>query len=602
MDKIVVLDQNMINLIAAGEVIERPASVVKELMENSIDAGACRIIVKVEDGGRKLISVTDDGAGMSSADMERAFQPHATSKLATPEDLQKIGTLGFRGEALASISSIAKVDAVTRMKDSEAGHSVEIDYGKMGEVAPANCDYGTTIEIRNLFYKTPARRKFLRSPNTELNHIKKCFTRIALANCQLELILMSNGREVYRLDRNQPLRMRIRDLFSERISENLLETESREKDTRIRAFLGLPDIAAGNSKYQYIFLNGRFIRDKSLSHAVREAYRGSIEPGRYPVVFIFMEMPSDKFDVNVHPTKIEVRFYNPNLIYSQVLGTLREKILSSDMDVKGRFIETEDTVKKKEFDNEIKNAIDGFLKKQRASTSQPRFEFKNEVKGTGKRQIGKQRRSSQINRRTSSDITEGKEAHEQGKNFLQVHDSFIIVESDEGFSIVDQHALHERVIYQKLKDNVHEGRLESQKLLIPESFNVSDFEEELIEENREIFEKLGIELDSFGPGSLAVQSFPVLLSKASPAEVVKELLEMLEDSDRNYDHEKLLDEVLHMAACKAAIKAGQHLSRSEVEELLEMKMSTDFSSRCPHGRPTVLNFSLDDLRKQFKRT
>ncbi|MHC4387803.1 MAG: DNA mismatch repair endonuclease MutL, partial [Planctomycetota bacterium] len=333
MGQIVVLDQNMVNMIAAGEVIERPASVVKELMENSIDAGATKITVSVEDGGRKLIAVADDGCGMDAEDLAAALEPHATSKIKTTADLKGISTLGFRGEALASIASVAQVRAASRKADSASGNCIEIDCGSKGSVSPCSADVGTTIQVRDLFYKLPARRKFLKTANTEMGHIAEQFTRIALANCKLDMTLTSNGREIHRLVGGQSLRQRIAELFSSEISENLLDVESREKGLDIHALLGKPAISRTTNKFQYIFLNGRFIRDKFISHAVKEAYRGILEPDRFGVVFLFIQMPYEDYDVNVHPTKIEVRFYNANLVHSQILGCLREKLLGTNLDV-----------------------------------------------------------------------------------------------------------------------------------------------------------------------------------------------------------------------------------------------------------------------------
>jgi len=315
MARIRILEENLINMIAAGEVIERPASVVKELLENSIDAGASKITVAVEDGGRKLIVVTDDGCGMDAADLAVAFKPHATSKIRTSRDLAGIATMGFRGEALASIASVSRLRVVSRRRNAIQANALEIDCGVEQDVKPCAGDYGTTIEIRNLFYKLPARKKFLRTANTEMTHIIEHFTRIALAHRAIDMTLIHNGRQIHRLPGNESLRDRIGQLLSGNIAEELLEIDSREKGIGIFALAGTPAIARGSAKFQYVFLNRRFIRDRFISHAIREAYRGLIEQNKYPVVFIFLELPPDAYDVNVHPTKIEVRFQNANLVH-----------------------------------------------------------------------------------------------------------------------------------------------------------------------------------------------------------------------------------------------------------------------------------------------
>jgi DNA mismatch repair protein MutL len=602
MGQIVVLDQNMINMIAAGEVIERPASVVKELMENSIDAGATKITVSIEDGGRKLISVADNGCGMDADDLANAFESHTTSKIKTSKDLQTISTLGFRGEALASIASVAQVRAVSRpvlersegMKDSAAANCIEIDCGDKVNLGPCSANYGTTVQVRDLFYKLPARRKFLKTANTEMTHIIEHFTRIALANGDLDMTLTHNGRELYRLLSKQGLRQRIAELFSPEISENLIETESKERGLHIFALLGRPNTARTNNKFQYVFLNGRFIRDKFVSHAIKEAYRGSLEPDRFPVTFVFIQMPYEEYDVNVHPTKIEVRFYNANLIHSQILASLREKLLGINLDVNaklpattGAFKQQEDTPAAHLRSQKITDAMAEFFKKHGPIQTQQQFE--REVPGA--------------RRKARYQIPDMRyEKPQPQRKFLQIHDSFIAAETDEGFVIIDQHALHERIVYEDLCRRIRKGKLESQKLLIPESFQLTDAQADVLKTNVEMIDKLGIELAPFGPKTMAIQAFPTLLSKAAPLDFVRDLLDLLIDKGTGLDAEKLLDEVLNMAACKAAIKAGQKLSDSEIEQLLADRERVQRASRCPHGRPTTIKFSTGELEKQFKRT
>ncbi|MHC4573821.1 MAG: DNA mismatch repair endonuclease MutL [Planctomycetota bacterium] len=594
MGQIVLLDQNMVNMIAAGEVIERPASVVKELMENSIDAGARRVTVSVEDGGRKLISVSDGGWGMDADDLGRAFEPHATSKIRASSDLRGISTLGFRGEALASIASVAQVRAVSRTKDSPGGHSVEIDCGNKGGVGPCSADYGTTIQVRDLFYKLPARRKFLKTANTEMTHIVEHFTRIALANSDLDMTLRHNGRELYRLVRGQGLRRRIAQLFSTQVSEGLIETESEEKGLRVVALMGRPEIARTSKNFQYVFLNGRFIRDKFISHAIKEAYRGTLEPDRFPVIFLFIQVAYEDVDVNVHPTKIEVRFYNANLIHSQILGCLREKLLATNLETPGELPCSASVAKGREAhlttgyrSQRVADAMAEFFKKHRPVQMNPQFD-----RGA---------RSEVLRVRQDARAVGGEKTYPQ-REFLQIHDSFIVAETDDGFVIVDQHALHERILYEDLCRRVSAGKLESQKLLIPESFELTQAQADALETNTDLIMKLGIELAPFGPRSMAIQAFPTLLSKAPMLDFVRDLLDLLTDKGSSLDAEKLLDEILNMAACKAAIKAGQKLSNAEMRQLLADREKVEWASRCPHGRPTTIKFSINDLEKQFKRT
>jgi DNA mismatch repair protein MutL len=631
MGQIVVLDQNMVNMIAAGEVIERPASVVKELMENSIDAGATKITVSIEDGGRKLISVADNGCGMDGEDLARAFEPHTTSKIKTSKDLHGISTLGFRGEALASIASVAQVRATSRAKGQDGANCIEIDCGNKGDISPASADYGTTIQVRDIFYKLPARRKFLRTANTEMGHIAEQFTRIALANAPasnkqgLDLTLLHNGRELYQLSDKDNLHRRIAELSpipSSGISENLIEAESNEKGLHILALMGKPSISRTNKKFQYVFLNGRFIRDKFISHAIKEAYRGLLEPNRFPVVFLFIRMPYEDYDVNVHPTKSEVRFYNANLVHSQILGCLREKLLGTDLQTPAQLPSpanlpgSQGSPPTGHRSQAIADAMAEFFKKHRPVQTQEQFSYKSKQhlialhpptgkipeSHTGPATASALRASADSAPVSAETSQPAPEIRSEQRKFLQIHESFIVVQTDDGFDIIDQHALHERIIYEVLCRRIRKSKLESQKLLIPESFEVTPSGADALKTNAELLEKLGIELVPFGPKTMAIQAFPTLLSKADPLDFVQDLTDLLDRKDVNLDSERLLDEVLNMAACKAAIKAGQRLTMSEIEQLLTDKVNAESASRCPHGRPTTIKFSISDLEKQFKKT
>ncbi len=600
MGRIVRLDQNMINMIAAGEVIERPASVVKELMENGIDAGATEITVVVEDGGRRLISITDNGSGMEADDLDAAFESHATSKIKNTDDLHAIATLGFRGEALASIASIAQVRAVSRTRQSDQAHCLEIDCGSKKPLSPCSGDVGTTIQIRDIFYKTPARRKFLRTANTEMGHISEQFMRIALAAGPLGLTLIHKGKELYRLAKNQGVRERIAQLFPMLPADDLIEAETDEKNIRIRALLGRPSGSRTNNRFQYAFLNGRFVRDKFISHAIKEAYRGLLEPNRFGVVFLFIEMPHTDYDVNVHPTKIEVRFFNANLVHSQVLGTMREKLLGTDLHVSAKL----PTGPGDSIDDasghpharrqEIADAMAEFFQKHRPAHQQQQFDL------TGHRP---HRPATVGHPEPSTPFPEPRPSAElEGPKFIQIHDSYVVEQTAEGFVIIDQHALHERMLYEVLRQRVGSGNLESQRLLLPENFDVTEAQAGAIESNAELIAKLGIELTPFGPRTYAVQSFPTLLGKASPAAFVQDLIDLLAAKSGDLDAENLLDEVLNMTACKAAIKAGQKLTDEEIQQLLADRRRFESTNRCPHGRPTTIKFSMSELEKQFKRT
>jgi len=619
MGRITRLDRNMVNMIAAGEVIERPASVVKELMENSIDSGATRICVHVEDGGRKLISVQDNGSGMDAEDLEKAFETHATSKIQHSDDLQHIATLGFRGEALASIASVAQVRAVTRARESDEAYCLEIDCGESKPVAPCSGDYGTGIQIRDLFYKLPARRKFLRTAPTELGHITEQFTRIALAHCDLHMELHHNKRELHRLDSQESLPTRLAKLFpalADSIETGLIEADANEKGLTVHALLGPPGLSRSNNKLQYAFLNGRFIRDKLITHAIKEAYRGLLDPNRHPVAFVFIDMPYEAYDVNVHPTKVEVRFFQSSLVHSQIQATLRETLLAQDLNVHAKLPEGTDAPvydipggAHGGFDRreQVAEAMSTFFKTHRPSADVPRGPSFSPGSGARASQslqpydVPMMADSQEDLARMETVVDRFSQAPVRSHPFLQVHDSYLLVQTDEGFVVIDQHALHEKILYERLVTRTGQAPLESQRLLIPEPMELTESQSAVLEQHAEIFEKLGIEVVPFGPRTFAVQSFPTLLGKTSVGEFVTDLIDTLTES-QDSEPKQLLDTVLSMAACKAAIKAGNRLSDSEILKLLADGDKAESSFRCPHGRPTTIRFTLAELEKQFHRT
>ncbi len=637
MAKIAFLEKHLINKIAAGEVVERPASVVKELLENCLDAGADRIAVEIEDGGKKLIRITDNGGGMEAEDLKLAFAPHATSKIATDEDLFAIHTMGFRGEALASIASISQVEAVSRCRGAIEGSRLVIAGGQAEEVTPCAAAEGTAIAIRNLFYNTPARRKFLRTTSTEMGHITEQFTRIALAHPAVQMSLSHNGRLLYDLSAEQGLQERIAVLFSRELADGLLSIRRNDRGMGVVGLVARPSHARAGAQWQYVFLNRRYIRDRFISHAIREAYRGMMEINRYPVVFLFLQVDPQSVDVNVHPTKIEVRFADSNMVHSQVLAAIRDKLLSSDLSVamqgnpftKGApasFGEPQpnqpdqppkDQETHEQHQQRVRQAMADFFKSAPpanpvtpaapanytvnrsfepnvtpekpayafAPQPQPRFDVSDSVR---------------INR--SEMQTDSAGSQRQAPRFLQVHNSYLVTENEDGIVIVDQHALHERVIYEKLYKQLQEGKLLSQRSLIPEIIDVTVEQMAIIEHSRDLLEELGILLEPFGPASVAVQGFPVLLERVSPVSFIADLLDSLAAQSGKMSREEIYHDILDMMACKAAVKAGHSLDDAEIEALLSKLDTVDRSGNCPHGRPTTIRLSLAQLEKQFKRT
>ncbi len=685
------LDPALINKIAAGEVIERPASVVKELVENALDAGATRIDVALEEGGSTLIRVTDNGGGIPPDELPLAVASHATSKIATADDLFRVTTLGFRGEALASIASVSHFRIVSRTPDRLEAYELRLT-DESTNATPQLCSAptGTTVEIRNLFYNVPARRKFLRHASTELANVTEQVARVALSHPDVAFTLSHNGRQLRNLPTTTDRRTRIADFYGPELAACLLPIHRDERGLRIEALIAPPAQSRPSSKWQYVFLNGRFISDRRIAYAVREAFRGLVEHDRYPVVFLFLTAPADSFDVNVHPTKIEVRWRDAGLVQSQVLAVLRETLLSHDLTPRlgfnpRSFTGAPATGERASDDRsfETRQALADYLKsvdptQSRLNFAPPRFPseslrpsirsvYRDEKTETPKHSTLPQRLSdsagephAEIGAETPVnrfDVVESEVSSleplasnlpPQVSSLIQIHNTYIVAETGDGIMIIDQHALHERILYERFRDRILAGPLESQRMLVPATIEVSPTQAIAATEHADLLARLGIEVSAFGPTTLAVQSFPTLLPNLDVAAFVSDLLETMgeegtkaprhegteeitdaessslksqvedptrrnsglktqnsglktQDSSLPLPDETLLHKCLDMMACKAAVKAGDPLTTDEMQALLSQRHVTARSSNCPHGRPTTLELSTRDLEKQFKR-
>ena len=615
------LPQSLINKIAAGEVIERPASVVKELMENAVDASASRIDVAVAGGGAEMVRVVDDGCGIPAGQLPLAVASHATNKLAESDDLFRVATLGFRGEALASIAEISRLTVRSRSAEDQSGAELEVVGGKASEAVPAGCPVGTALEVRNLFFNTPVRRKFLRTTGTEFGHVSEAFTRIALAAPQVHFTLRHNDREVFELPVSDGWLERIARFFGRELAGDLIWVESAEGPVRISGYVARPSHSRSNNRMQYFFLNGRHIRDRALQHALGEAYRGLLMTGRYPIAFMMLDMPPETVDVNVHPTKLEVRFQDSGRLYSQLLSTLRGKFLTTDLtahvkptgedDPSGGHDEARTT--------QLRQELVDWAKGEVASWDGPRHAG-SEPADRGAFGSGESRRPLELTRLDRSWTRPEDAAEEQPGNSpggavealsqrsaarpapaMQVHNRYLVVETERGVTIIDQHALHERILYEQLRARVMSGAIETQNLLAPEPVDLSAAEAAAALQQRELLAQLGMKIEPFGGDTVLVSGYPAMLANISPAELLRELLDRLLQGGRAPDRGDLLDELLHTIACKAAIKAGDRLAPEEIAALLEQRHLVDDPHHCPHGRPAALVFTREELDKQFKR-
>ncbi|MDY7011287.1 MAG: DNA mismatch repair endonuclease MutL [Planctomycetota bacterium] len=611
MPAISILSAHLVNKISAGEVIERPASVVKELVENAIDAGASSIDITVEDGGRRMISVSDNGSGMGADDLAMTFLPHSTSKITEEADLFNIRTMGFRGEALASISAVAHVHAVTRLRDSQdnAGWEIRAEGETISPVRPATASSsGTTITVRDLFFNTPGRRKFMRTANTEFGHIVVQLTRLALPNCNVAFSLTHNGRVVHSLAENQPLRSRIAELLGAELAQSLIELNSRENTAKITGLIAPPHQARTSTRWQYFFVNGRYVRDRLLAHALREAYRGMIEPSRSPAAIIFMEVDTSEIDVNVHPTKIEVRFRNGQFVHSQLLAALRETLNKADITPPVDIVPADrpDDGRRES----LKQAMAEFFKSgpEAANHRGPVFEpaRAGQYAPADFRQTpttSQEYAGAPQHRQTATQVEQTfRPTGRSTRRALQIHNAYIVTATNDGLAIIDQHALHERIIFDELKNRLPEGKLASQRLLIPETVEVGQADKTVLSERADMLERFGLDISEFGPGSVAVHALPSLLVErhVSPVEFVRDLIETLAEH-HSASGDELLDRILATMACKAAVKAGESLTDDEIDSLLARREEAEKIASCPHGRPTTLKLTLAELEKQFKR-
>ncbi len=584
-----VLPQLVVNKIAAGEVIERPASVVKELVENSLDAQATSVTVEIEDGGKKLIRIIDDGFGMAPDDVALAFGSHATSKLKTGDDLFFIGTLGFRGEALASIGSIAHARLISRLRGAVEGAEIEVNGGAAEPARVKGAPEGTTVEVADLFFNVPARRKFLKSASTEFAHVVDFVSRVALANPQTAFRLIHNGRETLNVHASDDRRRRLGDLYGKELADALLEIDSGEGPIHVTGFGAPPAHCRGNRKMQLTFVNGRYVRDRSISHAISSAYEGVLVRGRFPVIFLFVQIDPREIDVNVHPTKIEVRFHQGQIVYKTVFNAIKEALGGANLTPVFETPAVAPSVTsawgERRRDPELSLAAGGGPRRDATPFDRPTP------------------RPSGIASEFAS--TDGGGAEAGGgpseRRCFQVANSYICEERPDGLAIVDQHALHERIIFNEIRNRLGKAPLESQRLLIPAVVNLSKAEAALILSEKDALAELGVEVSGFGKDAVALNAMPAVLGQCDPESVLHDFLAEFSGDKRDTPVAERRLAAAKMIACKAAVKAGDRLTESEMRSLLEKGRGIAEADTCPHGRPACIFFLFSDLERQFQR-
>ncbi|MCC6824943.1 MAG: DNA mismatch repair endonuclease MutL [Acidobacteria bacterium] len=642
MSRIRVLPDNLANQIAAGEVVERPASVVKEMIENSIDAGSTRIQVDIELGGRRLIRVADDGEGMERDDAILAFERHATSKIRSLDDLAAIGTLGFRGEALASIASVAKLDLLTKRDDETLATRVNIEGGRLIDVKDAARDRGTTIEARDLFFNTPARRKFMRSEATENYHLTSIVTHYALAHPEIAFTLTNNGREVLRVSAAKDLRERAFQVFGASLLESLLPVSGgREYVARVSGFISAPRERRTTRDSQYFFINKRFVRDKIIGDALGEGYRSVLPHGLYPVAFLFLEIPLEEIDVNVHPAKTQVRFRRAEAVKEVVAETVRDALAAGGIAAQHREPVTDEPVEAPEtsarerpavevqetmhFDMPYEyqaESIEGGSSEAEAVLDEAVYQKIEERPQRGETNFPEPEDAAyqappQISTEPSSypvmppvgsaeryvkPVEPAQVSAAKIKPLGQLHESFIIAADDEGLLLIDQHVAHERILFDKFRQSEHERRIESQNLLLPETMDLTPAQSQAFELIEDELAALGFETMRLSGRTVAIKSVPTDLPAAEARNLLAEVLEAVDAEKRGTAKATFRDDIAASLACRGAVKINMKLTPEKMHWLIDKLLVTTSPTTCPHGRPVILRLSLKDIERGFHRT
>ncbi len=655
MKKIQILPDNLANQIAAGEVVERPASVIKELIENSIDAGAKRIQIDIELGGRRLMRVSDDGTGMLRDDAIMAFERHATSKIRSLDDLGAIATLGFRGEALASIASVAKVELLTKTEADAAATRVQIEGGRLIDVKDAARNTGTTIAVRDLFFNTPARRKFMRSEATENYHLTGIVTHYALAHPEIAVVLTNNGREVLRISPAKDLRERAFQIFGAGLIESLLPVGGgREFVAKVSGFISAPRERRTNRDSQYFFVNQRFVRDKTIAGGLLEGYRSVLPHGVYPVAFLFLDNPLEEIDVNVHPAKTEIRFRRGEAVKDVIAEAVRQALASagivteqvqgnSPVEMVAEHVQTPaiqispgEPIRERELENipagdPIRSVAESpsvyeaprqmlfpELPKEESNEYQmfsSDFEASAQVRSETAMPISDTPVIEHPVRATvpelppvnsAQKIVKAAEVEQVSVSAIrpmgQLHESFIIAVDDEGLLLIDQHVAHERILFDKFRKSESERTIESQNLLLPETIDLTPAQAAAFQLIEPELESLGFGIMRLSGRTVAIKSVPTDLPPSEARNLFAEILDTIEAEKRGEAKASIRDDIAASLACKAAVKINMKLTPEKMQWLIDRLLLTTSPTTCPHGRPVILRLTMKDIERGFHRT
>jgi len=582
------LPSNLVNQIAAGEVVERPASAVKELVENAIDAGSRRIAVSLKEGGRTFLSVVDDGVGMSPGELELAVERHCTSKL-PQDDLSDIRTLGFRGEALPSIASVSRFTITSRPAGAESAWALALDGGARGEPKPAAHPPGTRVEVRDLFFATPARLKFLKEPRTESSHVADAMRRLAMAHPEISFRLESEERTLLELPMAVSLLERLAAIMGREFASNALEIDANREGFRLSGFAGLPTLNRPTSQHQYLFVNGRPVRDKLLAGAVRGAYQDFLARDRHPMVALFLEAPAGLVDVNVHPAKTEVRFRDAGIVRGLIVGALRTALSAAGHRASTTVADA---------------ALGAFRPHTGYSTPLPMGNGRSSSIPRGLAEAAMQFMAplAEPSVRAEDPPANGDGAqYPLGVARAQLHETYIVAQTDQGVVIVDQHAAHERLLHEKLKHQLKADGVKRQALLLPEVVEIGEDGARRLTQRAAELAGMGLVLEPFGLGAVVVRETPALLGEADVQGLVRDLADELAEMGDHLSLKEKVEEVCGTLACHTSVRAGRRLTVEEMNALLRQMEATPHSGQCNHGRPTYVELKLADIERLFGR-
>jgi len=594
--RIVVLSEEVANQIAAGEVVERPASIVKELVENSIDAGARDVRVELTKGGCESIRIVDNGSGIEREDVALAFERHATSKISKLDDIYSVSSFGFRGEAMASIASVARVEMLTRRSDDLAGTKAVAEASCISEISPAGLPPGTQITVTDIFANVPARRKFLKTEATEQSACLDAITRLALAHPEVRFVVTVDGREVFAAPAARDISERVAMVMGNDFTSHCLSISAEKENVRIKGFISTPEFTKSNSKSIFLFVNSRFIRDNSMTHAVLAAYRQVIEPRRYPAAVLFLDLPGVEVDINVHPAKLEVRFKNSREIYDLVSKTVAMSLAGAQT--------SQDAFAYRLSPRGTTSASSGYWrpKDSYSSSDGPReiYSRQNLRQAINDDLFARAENLSDVPSHVE-DVSCGEKITFANRKYLgQFADTYLVFGGSNGVMLVDQHAAHERIILERLKAATGE-KVVSQPLLMPEVVSLTPAQISLFEGALPMLSDIGLDLEIFGRDAIVVKAMPASLPHVPPCDIISDLADQLGGEQNVPSLIERKEKILASLACRAAIKANAALSAEEVAALCRDLEKTPFNATCPHGRPISVQFSLYEIERMFKR-